>query len=465
VEGWTGTEPDEENATKVVGSPGTIMYEEIWGFKVVSVMNSFPNRVPMAMSPVWDSAISTRSSENPTRSNRSALFRWTRRLLLGPTGDGQPSLGSGFRRTATWRGEIRYLWSMRRIWSSSLLLALAALALLVIGGERTRAQGEDSEPAARESADYQVSRLEIMGTQIQAVLPEGETAGAHAEAVFDVFREVDARMSEWKPSSPLSAVNAAAGEAPVSVPEDLRNVIREGLEIGELTDGAFDITWAALWGVWDFKAAEPRVPDVREVTVRAALVDYRNVELDDVAGTVRLTQPGMKIGLGGIAKGHALGKAARVLRDSGLTSFMLLAGGQVLVSGKKGDRLWRVGIRDPRGGPEDFFAQLEVTNVSVSTSGDYENFFVVDRTRYHHILDPRTGMPARGLRSATVLSPDATLADALSTAVMVMGKERGLALVESLAGVEAVLVDDEGEVYISEGLEDRVAVKHPPARD
>ncbi len=300
-----------------------------------------------------------------------------------------------------------------------------------------------------------------MATTFRVTLPEGDDAAALAESVFTAFREVDARMSEWKDTSPLSSVNREAGVRPVPVPADLREVIRRGMEIGDLTGGAFDVAWAALWGLWDFKSAEPRVPDSAEIARRIALVDYRKVVVNDSLGTVFLPETGMKMGLGGIAKGYALDRAAELLRARGVRDFLILGGGQVMAGGHKSGKPWRVGIRDPRGEPDDFFATLEVTNASTSTSGDYERFFVVDGVRYHHILDPRTGMPSHGLRSVTTLSADATLADALSTAIMVMGARRGLALAESL-GVGVVLVDDAGHVSVTPDLGERLVERHPP---
>jgi thiamine biosynthesis lipoprotein len=313
--------------------------------------------------------------------------------------------------------------------------------------------------AKAEERPYERLSAEVMTTRIDVIIPREQAE--HAKVVFDTFARVDARMSEWKPTSPLAQVNAEAGE-PVAVPDDLRAVVRRGLRIGELTEGAFDITWAALWGLWDFNADAPRVPSDAELRHASALVDFRSVAVDDVAGTVRLPRAGMKIGLGGIAKGHALDRSAAALRERGVTSFTLSAGGQVYAAGRKGDRPWRVGIRDPRGGEDDFFAVLEVSDLSVSTSGDYERFFVADGVRYHHILDPRTGRPARGLRSATVVARDATLADALSTAVMVLGRDRGLAVVEGLIGVEAVVVDDAGRVATTSGLVGKLEIRHPP---
>lgn len=322
---------------------------------------------------------------------------------------------------------------------------------------------------------YATFETDVMSTRLRVTVPEGgETAAEAAQAataVFRIFRDVDARMSEWRETSPLSAVNRAAGGEPVPVPEDLRRVLHRALDIARLTDGAFDPTWAALWGLWDFRAVAPRVPEAEEIARRTALVDWTRVEIDDSAGTVRLTEPGMILGLGGIAKGWALERAAEELRRRGFDSFLLTAGGQVMAGGLRhtdgsrtagGRRPWMVGIRDPRGAPDDFFARVPVTDASLSTSGDYESYFVVDGVRYHHILDPRTGRPARGLRSATVISPEPTLADALSTALMVMGPQRGMAVVEELPEVEAVLVDVSGEVAVSPGLEGRLEIRHTP---
>jgi thiamine biosynthesis lipoprotein len=356
----------------------------------------------------------------------------------------------------------------RRLVASVLVLVLAAcllvLALVMRSPHGHGVHPSEPGPDAGEGAAFRTFEGEAMATTIRATLPAGPSAEASAEAVFDVFRRVDAEMSEWKETSPLSEVNRQAGGAPVAVPAELLDVVGRGLEIGDVTEGAFDVTWAALWGLWDFRAAEPEVPPAGEIAAGAALVDYRKVEVDETAGTLRLPEAGMKIGLGGIAKGYALERAAVVLRERGLTDFLLVSGGQVYAAGRRGDRPWRVGIRDPRGGPGDFFAQVDLTDGSLSTSGDYERYFIEDGVRYHHILDPATGRPARGLRSATVLAADAVLADALSTGIFVLGPERGLALAERLDGVEAVLVDDEGNAKATPGLQNRLEILHPPAR-
>ena len=306
---------------------------------------------------------------------------------------------------------------------------------------------------------------DVMATRFLLQLPgpaDASKADAAAAAVGGIFADVDARMSEWKPTSPLSIVNREAGVRAVAVPDDLRKVVQRGLAIGDLSGGAFDITWAALWGLWDFRSETPTVPDPDEVARRATLVDHTRVRVDEAAGTVFLEHLGMKLGLGGIAKGWALDRAGEELRGRGLPDFLLSAGGQVMAGGTNRGSPWVVGVRDPRGPATDSFALLEATDVSVSTSGDYERYFFVDGVRYHHILDPRTGMPARGLRSVTVVSADATLADAMSTALLVLGTERGLALAESTPDLDALLVDDVGAVHVTSGLRDRVRLLHPP---
>jgi thiamine biosynthesis lipoprotein len=306
-------------------------------------------------------------------------------------------------------------------------------------------------------------RGEAMSTVIAVTLPASDDARTAAGAVIGLFQRLEGDLSEWREGSSLAEVNRRAGGEPVEVPPDLLALVERSLEIAERTGGAFDPTWAALWGVWDFQAEEPEVPDLEAIAEAAARVDWRKVELIREAGTIRLPEPGMKIGLGGIAKGYALDRAAELLRSRGHRDFLIVAGGQVYAGGRRGDRPWRIGVRDPRGDATDAFALLDLDGgLSSSTSGDYESYFEIGGVRYHHILDPRTGRPTRGLTSATVISPDATLADALSTALMVLGPDRGLALAEEWPEVEAVLVGEGGALVTTSGLAGRLEVLHPP---
>ena len=318
--------------------------------------------------------------------------------------------------------------------------------------------------AAAPAPSFAHREAEIMATRIAVDLPDGPEAERLAQTVFATFREVEATMNEWKAGSPLAEVNRHAGVQSVAVPTDLLACLRAGVEISRRSGGAFSVTWAALWGLWDFRAPHPVPPDPARIAARLPLIDDALVEIDEAAGTVGLPRPGMVIGLGGIAKGWALDRAGAALRTSGLRDFLISAGGQILAAGHSpSGQPWRVGVRDPRGVPEDWFVLVEAKDASVSTSGDYERFFLHEGRRYHHILDPKTGMPSVGLRAATVIAPDATLADGLSTAVMVLGADRGLALVAGYPGVEVVMVDGKGQVLTSPGLAGELVLRHPPS--
>lgn len=355
--------------------------------------------------------------------------------------------------------------------SNRRLAAMAVLAVVVLGAmvalRSVDRGGREPEPRGQAAppipGPFPTYRGEAMSTVIAVTLPAGDDARAAAEAVIALFQRLEGELSEWREGSPLAEVNRRAGGAPVAVPPDLLAVVERSVELAERTGGAFDPTWAALWGLWDFQAAEPAVPDPEAIARAAALIDYRRVEIDRAAGTLRLPEAGMKIGLGGVAKGYALDRAAELLRGRGHADFLIVAGGQVYAAGRRGGRPWRVGVRDPRGDQTDAFALLDLEGgVSSSTSGDYESYFELDGVRYHHILDPRTGRPARGLRSATVIAPDATLADALSTALVVLGPDRGLALAEEWPEVEAVLVGEDGALRTTPGIAGRLEILDAP---
>lgn len=299
-----------------------------------------------------------------------------------------------------------------------------------------------------------------MGTiyQISVDAPEERAAPAVA-AAFDEIARLEEVLSEWRPESELSRVNAAAGEHPVEVGPDTMRVVRAGLAVSEWSDGAFDLTWAALRGLYDFRRGIPPAP--AEVRRRLPLIDYRDVLVDPAARTVFLRRRGMALGSGGIGKGYALDRAAEMLEARGMTSFMLNAGGQVQVRGMRGDRAWRVGIQHPRG--QTPFALVESTGGSISTSGDYERFFLdASGRRYHHIIDPETGLPAERSFSVTVVTESGTYADALSTAVFVLGPERGLAMLERLPfRAEAVIVDPTCTVRSTPGTFERLVLLAP----
>jgi thiamine biosynthesis lipoprotein len=269
-------------------------------------------------------------------------------------------------------------------------------------------------------------------------------------------------MTTWRPDSELSRVNAAAGKAPVAVGLETYEVVAASIHTSEISSGTFDITFESLHGLWKFdEDLDPHPPTVAQVKAKLPLVNYRHVHLDEPAHTIFLDKPGVRISLGGIAKGYAVDKAARVLMDAGIEAFFVQAGGDLFTHGRKPDgRPWSAGVRDPRG--PDPFAMLDVTDHAFSTAGDYERTYVVDGRRYHHIIDPRTGYPATASRSVTIWATNAFIADELDDAVFILGPERGLALVESLDGVGAVIVDAQNRVWTSRRLEGSVHPVHPP---
>lgn len=355
---------------------------------------------------------------------------------------------------------------MKRIIFAFINMAIFIAAAVLVLSHRCSSQSSN-QTLITPAKEYKSYTQQIMATPITVQLP-AEYNQETANIVFDIFTDIDAGMSEWKPTSPLAEVNQSAGIQPVKIPPQLTQLLNRSLEIGNLTNGAFDITWAALWSVWDFKAEIPTLPDPEIINQKLKLIDYGKIQIDTQNHTAYLPQKGMTIGLGGIAKGYALDQAAKSLHDNNIHNFLISAGGQMMLSGLNPHNLnWRIGIRDPRGSnPEDYFAYLELTNTSVSTSGDYEKYFILDGVRYHHILNPQTGYPATGngsyLRSATVVCKDATLADALSTTLIILGADKAKQLLLTLSDVQAVLVDDNANVFVTNNLKTHYTLKHLP---
>ena len=251
---------------------------------------------------------------------------------------------------------------------------------------------------------------------------------------------------------------------PVPVSAEVREVLAVARQVSEWTDGRFDVTFGALSGLWkfDYQDKDGTVPARADVLARLPLINYRDVELDERAGTAYLKRQGMRVNLGGIGKGYAVDRAVGILRARGFTDFMVQAGGDLYVAGRRGDRPWRLGIRDPRGPADRSFAALDLTDGTFSTSGDYERFFIKDGRRYHHILDLSVGEPARGCRSVTLVTEQAVIADALAKGVFILGPDAGMALIERLPKVEGVIVSAKNEVLISSGLKRRLMLLAPP---
>jgi thiamine biosynthesis lipoprotein len=297
-----------------------------------------------------------------------------------------------------------------------------------------------------------------MGTSVTIVAftnDKVDEAGAHAlfAKALDEIRRLEGLLSEWRDDSDVGKLNRGNGEWVAVGPEALE-VVQKAIIAGKLSDGTFDVTFHVMGDLWKFGDArdeKPKVPSKNDVQKKKKLVDYRKIEV--TGDKVRLGK-GQRIGLGGIAKGYIVDKVVRVLREGGLKAFLVQAGGDLYGSGRKADGSpWVSGIQDPRGGSGKFFGILELEDHAFSTAGDYARAYVVDGKRYHHIIDPRTGYPATACRSVTIWAPDALTADTIDDAVFILGPEKGLALVESLDGVGAVIVDSSNRVWVSKRLE------------
>jgi thiamine biosynthesis lipoprotein len=308
-----------------------------------------------------------------------------------------------------------------------------------------------------------------MGTHVAfAAFTSPEVDAARAHALFDAalaeIKRLEKLMTTWDPASEVSQINAAAGAKPVSVSEETFAVIQESLHASAISEGTFDITFETLHGLWKFdEDLDPHPPTPAAVRERVRYLGFAHVKTDPAQRTVFLDEPHVRIGLGGIAKGYAVDRAARVLEQGGLKSFYVQAGGDLFAQGTKPDGApWVAGIRDPRGAEGDYFAMMHLVDHAFSTAGDYERAYVIAGKRYHHIIDPRTGYPATASRSVTIWAPTGLLADEIDDAVFILGPEKGLALVESIDDVGAVIVDAKNHVWISKRLAGHVEPSHPP---
>jgi len=283
------------------------------------------------------------------------------------------------------------------------------------------------------------------------VFASAEGSGSLRESVERCFRrmkEVGERLNYYNPESEVSRINRNSGVRAVRVSDETFSLIEKALWVSDLVGGAFDITVRPLSSLWDFRRG--RVPSPEEIERAKRRVGYRKVVLNKEERSVFLTEKGMEIDLGGILKGYLADLCTEILREGGASAGMVVLGGDIRVFGTKpGGDLWRVGIRNPRG--DGIIALLEIEEGAVSTSGDYERFFIKEGRRYHHVLDPRSGYPAEGVWSATVVAEEGVLADALSTALLVVGAEGLKDLLKRLSA-EFVVVEEGGRVRASGGL-------------
>ena len=300
-------------------------------------------------------------------------------------------------------------------------------------------------------ADWLSDTRPLMGTEVSVYLwSDDPEAGRQAlEEAFDEASRIDRLMSTYKDESEISKINRLAAQRATEASPELFTLLGRAMRISAMTDGAFDITYDSVGRHYDFR--ERRRPDDDTVAAEVLNIDYRLISLDEETLTVYFGRPGVRINLGGIAKGYVVERCVDILRAHGIEHAAVTAGGDTRLLGDRRGRPFMVGIRDPRRDGEVAIS-VPLEDEAISTSGDYERFFDEDGVRYHHIISPSTGEPAAGVHSATVFGPDAVFTDALSTSVFVMGVDRGLTLISTLPDYESIVIDASGKVYYSDGL-------------
>jgi len=347
--------------------------------------------------------------------------------------------------------------------SCAVLRACAAITLLAFGfgcqGNSETSAPVSPDETSNDSSPPLLSRTRpLMSTvfRIQVDAPPDNAENVIRQA-FQEIERLETVLSEWREDSDISKVNALAGKKSVKVGEDTLRVVDAGLDVSMWSRGAFDLSWAALWGLYDFRPDSIKIPTDEEIKPRLKLIDYKNIRASKKYRTVFLKKRGMAIGTGGIAKGYALDHAGAILRGGGIENYMIFGGGQVQVQGERDGRPWRVGIQHPRD-PNTYFAALESTGASFSTSGDYEHaVFDGSGKRWHHIIDTKTGRPADKSLSVTIMTAEGIYADALSTAAFVLGPEKALKMLSRIAyPAEAVIVGSDCKVYMTRKAKQKI---------
>ena len=294
-----------------------------------------------------------------------------------------------------------------------------------------------------------------MGNQFEltAVHESLEVCKQAVEMGILEVRRIEALLTTFSEDSITASINKNAGLQPIQVPDEVFHLIERCQRISNLTQGAFDITYGSVdKKYWNFDTKMTQLPDPKIAKKAVKSVDYRNLVLDTKEKTVFLKYKGMRIGFGGIGKGYAAEMAKKVMIAKGVESGVVNAAGDLTAWGNQiNGRPWTIGIADPNH-KQNLFSQFEISNKSVATSGDYEKYVIIDGRRYSHTIDPVTGMPAQGLKSVTIICQNAELADALTTPIIVMGRDAGLHTINQLNGVEAIIIDQNDKIYYSKNI-------------
>ena len=309
-------------------------------------------------------------------------------------------------------------------------------------------------PFIGRSQEKFTNTLKLMGCHYEiTVVAKNEAEASHyIEVAANEVTRIEKLISEWDSTTQISMVNKNAGIKPVKVDKEVYDLIVRSIKISDLTDGAFDISWAGMNQIWKFDGSMKKLPTEEEVKVAVSTVGYKNIVLNPKDTTVFLKKKGMKLGFGGIGKGYSADKGAALLKSMGVTGGIMNGSGDITAWGRQPDgKPWMIGITNPFN-KEKVFAWFPFEGHSIGTSGNYENFVEFNGVRYTHIIDPRTGWPVHGVASVTLFGPNAELSTALTKAIFVMGKEVGINLIKQLKTIDYVVVDEQGKIEVSDHI-------------
>ena len=296
--------------------------------------------------------------------------------------------------------------------------------------------------------------LELMGSEFEftLVVPNEEIGYINIEEAASEIERIENMISSWNPESETSLINDNAGISPVKVSDELFKLIQRSIQISEITDGAFDISYGPLNELWKFDGTMQYLPTPEEISDCVEKVGYKEIQLNTAEKSVFLKKKGMKLAFGGIGKGYAADRVKELLVSKGVIAGMINASGDITTWGTKatGDK-WLIGIENP-GWKKNIFTWIPIVESSVSITDNYKQYVSVNGKRYSHIIDPRTGYPITGIDKVTVLAKTSELCDALATAVVILGKEKGLAMIDQLGGTEVIIADNMGNIVHSSGI-------------
>jgi len=288
---------------------------------------------------------------------------------------------------------------------------------------------------------------------ITVIAENQKKADHYIDMAVEEMQRIERLISSWDPNSQTSAINRNAGIKAVQVDQELFELIDRSISISKVMDGAFDISYGSMDNIWKFDGSLKSLPSKEAMAQSVSRVGFEKIILDSQRSTVFLKEKGMKIGFGGIGKGYAADKAKVLLKRIGVQGGIINASGDMNTWGKQmnGDD-WNIAITNPLNNKESF-GLVPLQKGAVVTSGNYEKYIVIDNQRYSHIIDPRTGVPSKGILSVTVFAPSAELGDAIATALFVMGIETGLDRINQLPQLDCIIVDDQGKLHFSNKIQ------------